>query len=48
MEIQKHITFCVENKRKKLKMKYICMFMYKRTWKYLLKTYNGLLLAEGS
>ena len=46
METQKHITFCVENKRKNLK--YICMFMYKRAWKHLLKTYNGLLLAEES
>ena len=44
MEIQKHITFCVEKKRKNVK--YICMFMYKRAWKHLLKTYNGLLLAE--
>lgn len=46
METQKHITFCVENKRKNLK--YICMFMYKRAWKHSLKTYNGLLLAEES
>ena len=36
----------VEKKRKNVK--YICMFMYKRAWKHLLKTYNGLLLAEGS